>query len=100
MLGGRNQRKSREERERETRPGRTTHCEGDGLGDGGPASFDFRDVLESASAWLVFPTGGLIGDGAQGRTKLEAPFRQGSNVSGAGWGLGEQGLCVFTGLRM
>lgn len=57
--------------------------------------------LESASAWRVFSTGRLIGDGAQGRTKLEAPFRQarqGSNLCWEGQGPGEQGLRVFMGM--
>ena len=59
--------------------------------------------FESASAWLVFSTGGLIGDGAQGRTKLEALFRQarqGSTLCWEGQGPGEQGLCVFMGTGM
>ena len=99
-------RAERTEREREaTKPSKTTHCEGDGLGERGPGSSDFRDALESACAWLVFPVGGLIGDHAQGRTKLEAPFRQSEarvqhERSGAGWGPGEQGLCVFAGPGM
>lgn len=59
-----------------TKPSKTTHCEGDGLGEGGPGGSDFRDASESASAWLVSPVGGPAGDRAQGRTKLEAPFRQ------------------------
>lgn len=59
--------------------------------------------LGSASAWLVFPIGRLIGDGAQGRTKLEAPLRQarqGSSLCWEGWGPGEQGFCVFVGTGM
>lgn len=65
------------EREREeTESSQTAHCEGDRRGERGRASSDFRDALESASAWLVFPVGGLIRGSAQGRIKSEAQRRQ------------------------
>lgn len=70
----RNRRKSGEERARKQNPTKATMATATGREN--EARSDFRGVSEGDSAWLVFPAGGLIRDGAQGRTKSEARFRQ------------------------